>query len=194
MDRTSNETEEDDIRWHWAPTLHCTWSPSNRFCPNAAWEVTMSLPTGQKRNPGSARDAAPRTLAYGSSSADSSALGLPSLFRGQWAAPSCRRLHLACGSHISGGCWGGVGCSRRREPGVSAQEGERTRPLTLPSLRGPGSSAGGDGMQVGGGQESTQRSQVPPVPHPLYSYPFCGGTTCSCLVPVITVGPHLGGG
>lgn len=68
MDRTNNGTEEDDSRWHRAPTLHCTWSPSNRLWPHTAWEVTMSLPTGQKANPGSGRDTAPRTSAYGSSS------------------------------------------------------------------------------------------------------------------------------
>lgn len=176
------------------PPLHCTWSPSNRFWPNIAWEVTVSLHTGQKRNPGSGRDTAPRTSAYGSSSvqiplpwaclASSGDSGQPFPVEGStW--PVGHTYLVATGE--------GWAAADEGSPGSQPKKG-RLGHFTLPSLHGPGSSAGGDGMQVGGGQESTQRPQVPPVPHPLYSYPFCGGTTCSCLVPVITVGPHLGGG
>lgn len=193
MDRTNNGTEEDDSRWHRAPTLHCTWSPSNRLWPHTAWEVTMSIPTGQKANPGSGRDTAPRTSAYGSSSVQ-----IPRPWACLASAGHSGQPLPVEGStgHVGHTFLVGAGGGAAADEGVSAQEGGRTRPPhpSLPpwswiSCRGRWDAGGG-----GGGQESTQTPQVPPVPHPLYSCPFCGGTTCNCLVPVITVGPHLGGG
>lgn len=131
MDRTNNETEDDDSCWHWAPTLHCTWSPSNRLCPNTAWEVTMSLPTGQKGNSGSGRDTAPRTSAYGSSSVQ---IPLPwvclaSVGHNGQSLPVEGSTGQVGRTYLVG-AGEGVGCSRRRC--LSPRRGEDLASSSLP--------------------------------------------------------------
>lgn len=89
--------------------------------PNMAWEATMSLPTGQRGNPCSGRDTAPRNPACGSSVQIPGA-GPAWPCRGEWRALSYRARWEA---HI---LWAAAAEGRL---GVSAQEGEaELGPLT----------------------------------------------------------------
>lgn len=161
----------------------------------------MSLPTGQRGNPCSGRDTAPRNPACGSSVQIPGA-GPAWPCRGEWRALSYRARWEA---HI---LWAAAAEGRL---GVSAQEGEaelgpptRPTPFFPPwswalggtcSCRGRWEAGGKEVTSSGakGIQDCAQRPQVPPFPHPPYSDPHSGGTICNCLVLVITVGPHFGG-
>lgn len=125
-------------------------------------------------------------------STDFSVLGLPILYGAQWAAPFCRRLHWARGIHIIWRALEGGGLQQRK--GSQPKKRRGFGHLTLPSLRGPGSSAGGHGMQVEVVRRAPRCHSVPPVLHPLDSYSFCGSTpitASSCNYSGATFGRRL---
>lgn len=108
--------------------------------------------------------------------------------------------HTSCGLQQLKGGWVSQPKKGKRNSALSPV-------LPLSSLPGPGPwgtcscrgrwEAGGKEVTSSGAkgiQDCAQRPQVPPFPHPPCSVPHSGGTICNCLVLVITVGPHFGGG